>query len=297
MAEIGQGVKVLLQSFAPDIITYALPQAHDIAPLPAELATGPQLLPDAVFQGICNDKSCIFQLEAQLLADATMPRRCFEYGARLSTAYGLPVISIVLWLEAKTVPVSPYVMRIGELELATWSFINLQMAQLNAQDMLATRNFGMLPLIPFMQGSDLALIEETARTIQQQSPTEHQEDLEGVLALFASRYFGPQPLLDMLRRLFMSSDLLEHFPLYHVLTEMASEKGMAQGVAQGVAQGRLDGLRQSAHLILENRFGHLLADVDAALQTADELVLLEVIAHAVTDTDDQVRERLHLAHE
>lgn len=138
MAEIGQGVKVLLQSFAPDFITYVLPQAHDIGPQPAELATGPQLLPDAVFQGIRNDKSCIFQ-------------------------------------------------------------------------------------------------------------PEHLQELEGVLGLFASRHFGPQPVLDMLRMHF----LLKVFPLYHVLTEMANEEGLAKGMERGmeqcVAQGRLDVLRQSAH--------------------------------------------------
>jgi len=75
-------------------------------------------------------------------------------------------------------------------------------------------------------------------------------------------------------------------PYITSVERIAREDGIEQGIEQGE--------RRLAHVALEGRFGPLSADLLAALQTANEATLLDVVAHLSTDTLEQIRVRLRL---
>lgn len=92
-----------------------------------------------------------------------MPRRCFEYGARASIVHGLPVLSVVLWLQRRgTPPASPYEMRVGEWVQASWQFIGVEVYELAAAHVVDEGPVGLLPLTPFMRGADIPTLERAA---------------------------------------------------------------------------------------------------------------------------------------
>ena len=64
-------------------------------------------------------------VEAQSYPDSTMPRRMFEYAARVMLAYQLMVRSVVIWLfkqRGRRVPRSPYQMYIDDDHIGFWKF-------------------------------------------------------------------------------------------------------------------------------------------------------------------------------
>ena len=77
-----------------------------------------------------------------------------------------------------------------------------------------------------------------------------------------------------------------------IAREDGIEQGIERGIEQGIERGIEQGERRLAHVALEGRFGPLSADLLAALQTANEATLLDVVAHLSTDTLEQIRARL-----
>ncbi|HKV85359.1 MAG TPA: hypothetical protein VJN88_12445, partial [Ktedonobacterales bacterium] len=160
MAEMDQGIKRLLQSHPADVLELALPGVEYIEPMPVEVATEPQLLMDTLFRVRYRGVECAVNVEAQAYPDPAMPRRCFEYGSRASVVFGVPVLSVVLWLErGGPVPTSPYQMVVGDWVQATWQFTNIEVYTLSAADTVASEHLGLLPLVPFMRESGLTVIE------------------------------------------------------------------------------------------------------------------------------------------
>jgi hypothetical protein len=213
-----------------------------------------------------------------------MPRRCFEYGARASIIHGLPVVSIVLWLEpGGAIPASPYELRAGDRLIATWHFIGIEVYRLRAADLLARGQVGLLPLIAFTDdGKSPETIESVAQAVQQRASSKDVAELELLLALFSARTLGTDTVLAMIRRLFMSTEILDESPLYHYLVQKAREQAMAEGMAQSVLA------------LLRGRFGDPPADVAEAISTASRETLLAILHNATSDTLAQVRERLGL---
>lgn len=150
-----------------------------------------------------------------------MPRRCFEYGARASIIHGLPVVSIVLWLEpGGAIPASPYELRAGDRLIATWHFIGIEVYRLRAADLLARGQVGLLPLIAFTDDcKSPETIEAVAHAVQQRAPAGDMAELELLLALFSARSLGTETVLGMIRRLFMNTEILDESPLYHYLIQ------------------------------------------------------------------------------
>jgi hypothetical protein len=292
VADMDQGIKRLIQTHPADVLALALPGAEHLGVLTTDIAAEPQLMLDTLqrirYQGV----ECAANIEAEARPRPDMPRRCFEYGARASIIHNLPVISIVLWLEAGgAVPTSPYELRVGDHLIATWHFIGIEVYRLRASDLLARGEVGLLPLIAFTEeGKSLETVEAAANAVQERAPAKDMAELELLLALFSARNLGTEPIMGLIRRLFMNREILEESPLYHWLMQKATEQGMAQGMAQGEERG----LREAVLIILRGRFGEPDADIVTAVDGASRETLSALLLNAATDTLAQVRGRLGL---
>lgn len=289
MAEMDQGIKRLLQSHPADVLELALPGVEYLEPMPAEVATEPQLLMDTLFRVRYRGVECAVNVEAQAHPDPDMPRRCFEYGSRASVVFGVPVLSVVLWLERRgAIPTPPYQMLVGDWVQATWQFINIEVFDLRAPAIVATEHLGLLPLVPFMRDASIAVIESAARLVKERSAPGEASILASLLAVFGARQYGNDAMRALIRRLFMSTELLDQSPLYREWVDKAKAEGLAEGKAEGEAQG----MRIAVQAALEGRFQSLDAGLLAALEVATPDALKETLRHITTDSLDQVRERL-----
>lgn len=102
----------------------------------------------------------------------------------------------------------------------------------------------------------------------------------GLLALFAARTFDKETLLAIVRRMQMSTEIIEKSAFYQ------------EALAKGEARGKAEGLREAALAVLRSRFGEPAADLQQALAVADVAALEGLLPHIATDTAEQVRARL-----
>lgn len=238
-----------------------------------------------------EEQECLVNIEAQTKIDPKMGRRMYEYGSRASIDSGLAVFSVVLWLfrdkQGHRPPKSPYSMYVGKRLRTLWEFENIELYELSADAIMKAGMVGVLPLLPFTQGATPDLIEAAMQQVKDEAPAEQVKPLAGLLGLFTSRFYGKELALDLFERLFMSTEILQEFPLFRDM--------MAEAEARGEARGKAEGLREAASLGLENRFGPLSADVQAALSQADEPTIKVILAHIATDSLEQLRARLGLS--
>jgi hypothetical protein len=165
--EMDQGIKRLIQTHPRDVLAFAVPDADYLGTLPVDVATEPQLVLDTLPRVRYHGIECAVDLEAEARPRLDIGRRLFEYGARTSIVTGLPIISVVLWLERDgTPPVSPYVLRAGDLLLATWRFVGIALYDLPAERLIQSGLVGLLPLVAFTRdASDFAIIERAAEIV------------------------------------------------------------------------------------------------------------------------------------
>lgn len=291
MADMDQGLKRIFQLHPQDILALALPGAEYIAPIAPDVATEPQLVLDTLYRIRLDGVECAVNLEAQAYPTSDMPRRCFEYGARASIVHDLPVFSVVLWLQPKgKAPSSPYEMRVGPHLIGTWHFTGIEVYRLNARDMMKAGSLGLLLLVPFMAGADLPTVEEAALALKDQAPADQVGDLESLLAVFIAHFHGKDVARAIIRRLFMSTEILDQSPLYREWVETAEAKGEAKGKVEGESYG----MRSTIRLVLEGRFGALDTDLLQAIEQATTEQIAAIALHVTADSVTQVRERIGL---
>ena len=99
-----------------------------------DVATEPQLVLDTLLRVRYEGVECAVDVEAEARPHPDIGRRLFEYGARATIVTGLPVISVVVWLEPNGKPApSPYELRAGSRLIATWHFVGIELYRVPAQ--------------------------------------------------------------------------------------------------------------------------------------------------------------------
>jgi hypothetical protein len=296
MGAMDQGFKAWIDLCKEAVLPWALGEPVEyLGDFPKEIAPAPQLLPDNFHLARVGGRECLINIEGQASIDSEMGRRMFEYGSRASVDSGLPVFSVVVWFfkdkQGHRPPKSPYKMYVGKRLRTTWEFDNIELYKLAPDAIINAGVVGLLPLLPFTKGATPAMIEAAMQQVKEEAPAEQVKPLAGLLGLFASRFYGQDLVLNLFRRLFMSTEFLQEFPLFNTMMAEAEAKGEARGEARGEAKG----LREGARLSLEDRFGGALsAEVQRALDQADEATLKAVLAHIATDSLEQLRARLGL---
>ena len=80
-----------------------------------------------------------------------------------------------------------------------------------------------------------------------------------------------------------------------MIDELLRESSLAElFIEEGIEEGERRMARRMTQAALEGRFGSLSAEIVAAIAAADEATLLDIVAHAATETLEQVRARLGL---
>lgn len=168
-------------------------------------------------------------------------------------------------------------MRAGKRLIATWHFIGIEVYNLEAEVLLASELAGLLPLVPFAHnGGEEAIIERAAFEIYDRAAESERADLEVLLGVFGARAIGRPSMQAILGRLPMSADLVKTSPLYQYWVE----------------EGATQAARQSLLLVLRQRFPVLPPEVEAAIARADLATTETALAHAVTESLEQILARL-----
>jgi hypothetical protein len=107
-----QGIKRLIQTYPQDVLAFVLPGATYEGMLTVDVATEPQLVLDTLLRIRYQGVECAVDIEVEAYPRAGIDRRLFEYAARAGIVASLPIISVVLWLNADGAPpTSPYELR------------------------------------------------------------------------------------------------------------------------------------------------------------------------------------------
>lgn len=286
MAEMDQGIKRLIQTHPEDVLALAVPEAIYLGTLPVDVATEPQLTLDTLLHARIGGVECAVDIEAEARPHLEIARRLFEYGARATISTGLPVLSVVLWLErGGQPPISPYELRIGERTILTWHFIGIEVYNLRAESLLTSGLLGLAPLVAFTQEArEIETIERAAEFVKERAAPGEVEELEALLAVFGARTFGARAMQHVIRRLFMSTEILETSPLYQLWIKEATEKGRELGIEQG--------LREAVIAMLRGRFGTLSSEFEHAIEAADAASLQAMLPQAGTASLEELRSRL-----
>lgn len=295
MAEMDQGIKRLIQTRPADVVRLVLKDAEFINPITTDVATEPQLVLDTLYRMRYQGVECAVNIEAQASPDPAMAHRCFEYAARAMIVHKLLVISVVLWLKKQRKVPQQYHMQVADLDLGTWNIFNIEVYALQARDIITSGNLGLLPLVPFMQGADLATITEAAQVVKDRASDDEVKSLEALLAVFTARFHGNEVARAMIRRLFVSTEILDESPLYREWVDKATAEGMKKGIQQGIAEGKSEGMRLMVRRALEGRFGTVSEALLTALAAAPQETLDAIIMHIATDSLETVHIRLGLA--
>jgi predicted transposase YdaD len=174
-------------------------------------------------------------------------------------------------------------MRVGGWVQASWRFMSIEVYELDAAQVVATGPLGLLLLTPFMRGADIATLERAATVARERTAAPDAGDLVSLLAVFMAPFYGDAAARELVRRVFMSTELLDESPLYRSWRREAREEGRVEGRQEGRQEGWDEGLRRGVQTALEGRFGALDEALVAAINAAPEATLRDLLAHVATD--------------
>jgi len=148
---------------------------------------------------------------------------------------------------------------------------------------LETPHIGLWPLASLMAGatveSTVAVAERIARSSLSYG---EQSDLTGLLVVLAGLQLSRAEVEQAIRSNQMIKDILNDSTVAQLLKD------------EGREEGREAGMRETALVVLEGRFGPLSDDVLAALRSVDAAVLRTLLAHVAVEPLEHVRARLGL---
>jgi flagellar biosynthesis/type III secretory pathway protein FliH len=224
----------------------------------------PQFLPGAVYQETCDIEVIrpilrtdrvykvwykgvlhILHLEFQTSADADMAKRLLEYHAYLYAKYGIPVISIIIYLFRTKVAVSPLEeISDGEVILR-FHFRVFPLWVLEAARYMEDHIIAMYALLPAMAGANAHVLEQAiAEMIEYYKNDEITlaRDLRwmGIMLRRTDCVLEEEKRM-IQERLSMYDDLMENDPEMKRLRAKYAAEGLAEGLAEGEAKGLAKG--------------------------------------------------------
>lgn len=253
-----------------------------------DVAVEAQRILDRLYHVLYQNEECGLDIEVQSRSYKDILARMFKYAKRASFIYDLPMMSIVLWLHkgGDTFTHKIYEERVGDRLLGTWHVYGIEIFRLHARAIIEGGVLALLPLVPFMQGADIATIEEAAQKVDHEVSGELGTTPKTLLAVFTAQFHGQGVAKALLEKLKMDMSIVAESPLYQEWIQQARAEGKEQGIAEA--------MRAMVQRTLEGRFTTLDADLLAAITTASEATLNEVITHVATDSLAQIRARFGL---
>ncbi|HEX6121539.1 MAG TPA: hypothetical protein VFY89_00190, partial [Ktedonobacterales bacterium] len=148
-------------------------------------------------------------------------------------------------------------------------------------------------------GTDDAF-EQTVRRINAQAPKADADGLIALASVFGSRFIGVERVQEIVRKVRMSTEILDEFPLFQQMKQRALEEGRAEGEAigraegeaKGKAEGEAKGMREIMLMVLRGRFGELPPELEQAIMSADLARIVALGPHAATYSLDELAAHL-----
>ncbi len=120
-------------------------------------------------------------VELQTKADKDIHFRLLQYHVGLHAKYRLPVLSVVLFPFARSVPRSPYQERGGDGVLLTWKYRVIALDTIEAEPFVREQAFCMYSMLPAMKGVTVKMLVQVLEEMRQHYTT---KEMEQHLTLF-----------------------------------------------------------------------------------------------------------------
>lgn len=140
-----------------------------------------QLKADLVYRAKYKRRWHIVNVELQTGADKDMQYRLLQYHVGLHAKYKKPVLSIVLYPFARSVPTPPYRERGGDGELLTWKYRVIALYTIEAEPFVREQAFCMYSMLPAMKGVTVKMLLQVLEEMKQHYTT---KEMEQHLTLF-----------------------------------------------------------------------------------------------------------------
>ena len=230
----------------------------------------------------------MLHLELQTQVDATLGERMADYGLRLWRRQHMPVRSVLVLLRrTRKPPRQSFVLTWGNQEVLRYRFDFVRLWELSPTLVLDRPEPALWPLAMVMAGASVETAVSVAdRLGQADLPVGERRDLMGLVAALGGLALPREAVLAALRRDPMIRQILED--------SSVAQGWWEEGREAGERAGREAGQRDLVRHALEDRFGALAADEEAALATAGAATLRTIVLHLAADRREQVRARLGL---
>ena len=190
----------------------------------------------------------ILHLEFQFEHKAGFPRRtCICHGA-LTEQFGLPVMSLALYLKPRQTPIpNEYVVRLSGRVINRFTYPVVKLWDY-VQEIRSGQYRGLAPLlITLVPDPDESVLREERTLIRDEPDDRKRADLFATAVTIASRYFDKTFLWRFFREeleLMREATFVEEWILEGI--EQGVEQGVEQGIEQGLQIGQVQGA-QHAH--------------------------------------------------
>ena len=279
-----QALKLLLAQAPDGFLALIAPELHWLAARSPELPAGGRQADMVMEVEDQQRQRGLLHVELQTRFDPELGERLAEYGIRLWRRDHLPVRSVLVFLRKVGVTLtSPFVVTWADRVLLQYHFDIVRLWEIPQELVLETPHIGLWPLASLMAGatveSTVAVAERIARSSLSYG---EQSDLTGLLVVLAGLQLSRAEVEQAIRSNQMIKDILNDSTVAQLLKD------------EGREEGREAGMRETALVVLEGRFGPLSDDVLAALRSVDAAVLRTLLAHVAVEPLEHVRARLGL---
>ncbi|MEA3340900.1 MAG: DUF4351 domain-containing protein [Chloroflexota bacterium] len=275
-------LKVLARDYAASFLELALPDVpiQVIGRLENIALIIPEEQVDFIHRAMYERQEYLLHMEFQTEHRADVPERLFVYSALLTRQFGLPVLTVVIYLKRRVSPLpTAYETRVGEIRVNRFEYPVVKLWEY-AGEIAAGRIPGLTPLLVMLVSDpDESTLARERELILAEKDSRKRADLLACAVTIGARYFDRQFLwrffreeVEMLREASFIEDWLEE-KLEEGLQrgiqrgiQQGIEQGLEQGIEQGLEQG-LQGERQAviAH-ILRHRFGEVSLNLETRLR-------------------------------
>ncbi len=285
-------MKQLIGIKPQDFVSWLVPDAELVNELSEELH-GRDLGTDKLYKIRLRGQLLLLHIEFQRRSERKMDKRVWEYNVLATLAYGLPVLSFVVYLRKDSkIAESPVIWAAPNgQEIHRFYFENIKLWEIDPNILRRKGLVGLFPLLPLTQaGIRPEVVEEAIGRIQAEGG-EAAPDLLSLIYLLAELVCeDDHDILWLDRRFAMLYDVLQESKAYQKI----KQEGLEEGLLRGRKEGELQALRQTILTIIQARFPKIVRL--AKKQTAvvdDPAVLQELITHIITaQTEEEARQHL-----
>lgn len=285
-------MKQLIGIKPQDFVSWLVPDAELVNELSEELH-GRDLDTDKLYKIRLRGQLLLLHIEFQRRSERKMDKRVWEYNVLATLAYGLPVLSFVIYLRKDSkIAESPVIWAAPNgQEIHRFYFENIKLWEIDPNILRRKGLVGLFPLLPLTQaGIGPEVIEEAIARIQTEGG-ETTPDLLSLLYLLTELACENDDDIHWLdRRFAMLYDVLQESKAYQKI----KQEGLEEGLLRGRKEGELQALHQTILTIIQTRFPKIVRL--AKKQTAvvdDPAVLQELITYLITaQTVEEARQHL-----